>query len=300
MPLKLSVVIPTCHRNDDLALCLDRLSPGVQTLPVEEYEVIVTDDGSDTTAEAMIAERYPWVRWTAGPRRGPAANRNRGASLALSDWIVFTDDDCLPEPSWLAEYANHIDGQYDVLEGRTSPYGTRTRVDQECPSNETGGYLWACNFAIRKCVFQELEGFNEGFPVAAYEDMELNTRIELRCFRRLFLPDAAVLHPWRRKKPISFYRSRAKSVAHYVAIHPHMGGRFCTTYKCRALVQFFLRDILPNSLRYRGRGTLQAIAKRFVVDLATLIELWKQAHQKEKNNGCDTSSCIYPYTSRCD
>ena len=62
-----SIIIPTCHRNDDLAKCLDRLLPDVQTLPSALYEVIVTDDGSISTAEPLIRERYAWVHWIAGP-----------------------------------------------------------------------------------------------------------------------------------------------------------------------------------------------------------------------------------------
>ena len=54
-----SVIVPTCHRNDVLAKCLDCLAPGVQTLPSDQYEVIVTDDGSQDTAEQMIHQRYP-------------------------------------------------------------------------------------------------------------------------------------------------------------------------------------------------------------------------------------------------
>jgi glycosyltransferase involved in cell wall biosynthesis len=101
----ISVVIPTRHRNKALAECLQRLAPGVQTLPADGYEVIVTDDGSVTTAEVLVRERFPWARWTAGPRRGPAANRNHGASVARGDCLAFTDDDCLPSPGWLAAFA---------------------------------------------------------------------------------------------------------------------------------------------------------------------------------------------------
>jgi len=47
---------------------LDCLAPGVQTLPAEQYEVIVSDDGRQTTAEEMIRERYPWVKWVANSK----------------------------------------------------------------------------------------------------------------------------------------------------------------------------------------------------------------------------------------
>jgi glycosyltransferase involved in cell wall biosynthesis len=100
-----SVIIPTYHRNDLLAKCLDCLADGIQTLPFEQYKVIVTDDGSETTAEEMIRECYPWVQWVAGPHKGPAANRNNGAKYAKGKWLAFTDDDCLPDPQWLETYA---------------------------------------------------------------------------------------------------------------------------------------------------------------------------------------------------
>ena len=88
---RFSVVIPTCRRNDALAACLDCLADGAQTLPARGYEVIVADDAPDgQNARAMVAERFPWAHWVAGPGKGPAANRNRGAAEARGAWLAFT------------------------------------------------------------------------------------------------------------------------------------------------------------------------------------------------------------------
>jgi GT2 family glycosyltransferase len=73
-----SVVIPTYGRPDALAACLEQLVPGAQTFS-GAYEVIVTDDAPAPGASAKLANRFPAVRWTEGPHRGPAANRNHGA-----------------------------------------------------------------------------------------------------------------------------------------------------------------------------------------------------------------------------
>jgi glycosyltransferase involved in cell wall biosynthesis len=132
-----SVVIPTRHRNDLLAKCLDRLAPGNQTTSAT-YEVIVTDDGADSTAEAMIQQQYAWAKWVAGPRQGPAANRNNGASYAQGDWLVFTDDDCLPEPNWLETYAEAIATypQIRAFEGSILPMGDlEVKILADCPVN---------------------------------------------------------------------------------------------------------------------------------------------------------------------
>src|ERR1700743_99135 len=91
--LLISVIIPTCHRNQDLGRCLGALRPDSQKSPFS-YEVIVADDGSKSTAEELIRAEYAWARWVAGPRRGPAANRNAGARNARGAWVLFLDDDC--------------------------------------------------------------------------------------------------------------------------------------------------------------------------------------------------------------
>jgi glycosyltransferase involved in cell wall biosynthesis len=147
--LTLSVIIPTYHRNDLLAKCLDCLAPGVQVLPAEEYEVIVTDDGSKTTAKEMIRDRYPWAKWVAGPRKGPAANRNNGAQYAQGEWLVLTDDDCLPDPNWLSAFADATTGSALALEGAIHPLGDINQDLAECPVNLTGGRFWTANIAVR-------------------------------------------------------------------------------------------------------------------------------------------------------
>ena len=70
--MKFSVIIPTCHRPELLAQCLRRLADS-------EAEIIVTDDSRDDATRVLVERDFPRAHWTAGPRRGPAANRNHGA-----------------------------------------------------------------------------------------------------------------------------------------------------------------------------------------------------------------------------
>lgn len=196
--LKISVIIPTCHRNDLLEKCLDRLAPGAQTLPITEYEVIVTDDGSKTNAEKLVHEKYPWARWVEGPRRGPAANRNNGARHAQGEWLVFTDDDCLPSPQWLEEYKKAIEEKILVYEGKTiCKIGIQSPL-MTAPVNLTGGYLWSCNMMTHKILFDELSGFDENFPYAAMEDVDFRERLKQRGYEFPFVEGATVDHPPRR------------------------------------------------------------------------------------------------------
>ena len=191
----ISVVIPTCHRNETLARCLDCLKPETQTLAAEDYEVIVSDDGSRSTAEAMIRERYPWARWIAGPRRGPAANRNCGARAARGEFIAFTDDDCLPTPAWLQSYADAIRDGSSVYEGKTEANGPLRRPFVVAPINLAGGKLWSCNMMVAPQVFRELGGFDEGFPNASDEDTDFRERVTAAGYELHFVPDALIYHP---------------------------------------------------------------------------------------------------------
>src|ERR1700733_6071936 len=120
LELLISVVVPTCHRNQDLAISLEALRPENQK-SLFAYEVIVTDDGSRSTAEQLVLEKYSWARWIAGPQRGPAANRNSGARNARADWLLFLDDDCIPVPGWVQAYAAAICNfpEANVFEGPT-------------------------------------------------------------------------------------------------------------------------------------------------------------------------------------
>ena len=80
-----SVVVPTCDRPTALAELLERLRPERLSVAPDFYELIVSDDGVTGASAAMVRARFPNVRFYAGPRRGPAANRNYGASRAIDE-----------------------------------------------------------------------------------------------------------------------------------------------------------------------------------------------------------------------
>lgn len=258
----ISVVIPTCHRNDLLAKCLDRLAPGVQTLPPEQYEVIVTDDGSKTTAEQMVREHYPWAKWVAGPRKGPAANRNNGTKFAQGEWVAFTDDDCLPAAHWLREFASAITSGTDVYEGKTTCEAGIHSPLYEAPINLTGGLLWSCNIMVGWAVFDELGGFDDSFPYNALEDVDFRERAKRAGYTSLFVPAASVDHP-PRKRALGCHAAKIwKAHIHHwhkdSLPHPRRLGLIIHIVKVR------LRSILDYPL---GRDSA-------VVLLSLLGEVW--------------------------
>ncbi len=197
----ISVVIPTRHRNASLADCLRRLAPGAQTLPAERYEVIVTDDGSDATAEAMVRDQFPWARWMAGPRRGPAANRNHGVVAARGDWIAFVDDDCLPSPGWLAAFSVAALSEGDLFSGKTTcEAGLRYPTPLlAAPYNLDGTRVYSCNLFVEATLYRQKGGFDEGFP-HWNEDVDFVDRMKTSGILPHFVPAAIVEHPPRRRE----------------------------------------------------------------------------------------------------
>lgn len=249
----LSVIVPTCDRPETLALCLQRLAPGRQSLAAERYEVIVTDDGADRSAERLLRERFLWARWTQGPRRGPAANRNRGVTLARGDWLVFTDDDCLPCPTFLGGYAAAIERFPDVqvFEGRTSSNCPKQHPFDDAPINAGGGLFWSCNLAVAAELFRRMGGFDESFPFAAMEDMEFSHRFRKENVGAAFVPEAEVIHPWRRLEVKAHARRHVASQLIYLRLHPDERSRFTFVQHCRNVARYYVRDF-PAEVRQFG------------------------------------------------
>lgn len=118
--MKLTVLIPTYRRPDDLARCLKALQK--QTRQAEQVLVVVRPD--DYPTHAVLAE--PAVRGTLAldhvtiDAKGLVAALNRGLDVATGDIIAITDDDAAPRPEWLhlIETAFASDAKLGALGGR--------------------------------------------------------------------------------------------------------------------------------------------------------------------------------------
>jgi GT2 family glycosyltransferase len=188
---EICIVIPTCDRPELLRRCL-RTIPGVG-----EAEIVVANDGA--AIPSSVAEEFPAVRFSEGPKRGPAANRNHGARLSQSEWIVFLDDDCEPQLGWLAGFQRAIRaGAADLIEGAVEAAGWTGHPLDERVENRRGGAFWSCNLAVRRSMFEKSGGFDEDFRQAAFEDMEFAERLAGLGARTGFAAEARVLHPVRR------------------------------------------------------------------------------------------------------
>ncbi|MFS0756376.1 glycosyltransferase [Noviherbaspirillum sp. 1P10PC] len=205
--LPVSVVVPTCGRADLLNRCMAALT--TQSLRGADMEIIVVDDAPSDATRGVVgrwimqaAQRGLPVRYVAnhGPH-GPAAARNRGWRHARSAVIAFTDDDTVPDASWLRHGLLALDDDIDALWGRiTMPLPDNpTDYERDASHLATAEFVTA-NCFCRKAMLEAIDGFDEQFRLAWREDSDFHFRLLAQGARIRHAPDALVVHPVRPAK----------------------------------------------------------------------------------------------------
>jgi glycosyltransferase involved in cell wall biosynthesis len=93
----ISVIVPSYNEEANIGRCLESLAN--QTIPRNEYEIIVVDGNSkDRTRE--IAERYADLVFIQTSAKVGGA-RNDGVLRSRGEIIATTDADCIIPPDWL-------------------------------------------------------------------------------------------------------------------------------------------------------------------------------------------------------
>jgi GT2 family glycosyltransferase len=183
-----------------------------QAYPAEAYEVIVVSDGSTDGTDAYL-ETYRGtmrLRWLPQVNKGPAAARNAGVQKAAGEYIVFVDDDVVPEPQLLEEHArSHHEAGRDVvvLGPLLTPDGFEmspwVRWEQEMLMKQYKAMLrgdWQAsarqfytgNASLRRSHIMAAGGFDENFRRA--EDVELAYRLANNGLEFVFNIRAAGMH----------------------------------------------------------------------------------------------------------
>ncbi|HEY1610626.1 MAG TPA: glycosyltransferase family 2 protein [Paraburkholderia sp.] len=133
--MKVTVLVPTWRRPDDLARCLSALLRQ-QRVP---DQIVVIARAEDDATHACLAEhatpRVLKVDVAIVDEPGQVAALNRGLDAATGDVIAITDDDAAPRTDWLARIATgfEADPTLGALGGRDWVHEDGRVLDGERP-----------------------------------------------------------------------------------------------------------------------------------------------------------------------
>ena len=120
-----TVVIATHNRAHLLTDTL-RCLCAQQVPPTLRWEIVVVDNNSRDDTEETVRRfggtSHVAIRYEFEPIQGQSFARNRGVAVAEGAVIVFTDDDVLPNPDWVARILEAIErDDLDGAGGRVQP-----------------------------------------------------------------------------------------------------------------------------------------------------------------------------------
>jgi len=201
-----SVVIPVYNDREGLCKCLNALSN--QTYPADKREIVVVDNGSDVTLEALVTS-YEGACLVHESKEGSYAARNRGVKYSTGEILAFTDADCIPSPTWLehgvqclqnAENGGVIAGHVEIaphIPGQPSPYERYEMLmylDQK-RAVEQGCYGATANLLTSRTVMCTVGLFNE--DLVSGGDNEWGQRVHRHGYDLIYCKQARVRHPAR-------------------------------------------------------------------------------------------------------
>lgn len=198
---RVTVVIPTYNRADDLRRCLDSLA--LQTL--DNFEVLVCDDGS-TDHSASVADEFSGrlsLRFdTADNFGGPARPRNRGVSGARAPYIAFLDSDDWWTPAKLEKSVAALDAGADLvyhdlfIVRDTAQTVFSERIVSTEPKHPmfkallcTGMSVPNSSVVVRRALIEQLGGITENRELISVEDYDTWVRISRLTERFVRLPE---------------------------------------------------------------------------------------------------------------
>lgn len=209
-----SIVIPVHGAFAHTLACLRAIAAHP---PEAGIEVIVVDDASPDDSRAKLLQ-VEGIRLHARDSNGGfIAACNDGAAMARGEYLVFLNNDTVPQPGWLDALLRTFDEHADAglvgaklvyPDGRLQEAGGVVFADgsgwnygrHEDPADCRFNYLRDTDYisgaaiAIRRALFQRFGGFDPRFAPAYYEDTDLAFAVRAAGLRVLYQPQAVVMH----------------------------------------------------------------------------------------------------------
>lgn len=240
--MKVSVLFATYNRDDILRKSL----AGYNNLNLDgiDLELIIVDNYVSNATRFLIEQQSLPIRYVECQTPGKNAALNKGLKFVSGDYVVFTDDDAVPDKNWIVNYAMGFKQYSDTVifggpilpiadhwpmwidlsdKCLKSAYVIRTLSKKDCEVKPTE--VWGPNMAIKRSVFDAGLKFNEhigpsGTDYIMGSETELLRRLEKLGYSAKYLASVEVGHQIREEQlTLSWLKNRAfragKGMAHY-------------------------------------------------------------------------------------
>lgn len=220
MSVRISSIICTLNRADYLRKAIKSLVE--QTLPQEQYEILVVDNGSVDNTKQLVVEELSQIqnlRYIYEPIMGLSQARNTGLSKAIGEYVAYLDDDAIACSQWLEKIIDVFDkvkpqpgctgGKIEPIWGAPRPawlsdklmiYLTTLDYSKTPISlNETPCRLPGANMAFPKNLLEAVGGFQvdlgrKGSNLLSNEEFLVQQQLINRGYSCFYHPEIAVKH----------------------------------------------------------------------------------------------------------
>lgn len=210
MDLEFSIAIPTKNRLDTLREVIESIKNQIEPPP---FELLIIDDGSDDGTPEFLKDLkldFPFYFESIKPS-GPARARNTAIEKARGKVVLFFGDDTILHSRCLYyHYIRQRENNFSTaVIGRTfwhkslkitpfmdyiNEWGLQFGFKLiEDPENVPFNFFYTSNISVPSKFLKE-EKFDETFPYAAWEDIELSYRLFKKGLRIIYDREAVVFH----------------------------------------------------------------------------------------------------------
>jgi glycosyltransferase involved in cell wall biosynthesis len=217
MTIRISAVIPTFNRAGYLRKVISSLVE--QTLPQDQYEIIVVDNCSTDDTKQVVAEfsHVTNLRYIFEPVQGLSQARNTGWQQSRGEYVAFTDDDAIVATDWLEQILYTFESvapQAGCVGGRVEPIWEVPRpvwladeyielfavLEKTSPQVLTKKeFVVGANIAFRKNTLETVGGFLPGLgrigrKLLSNDETLIQMELERVNIPRYYNPEIKVKH----------------------------------------------------------------------------------------------------------
>jgi len=209
-----SLIIPAKNEGNNVRTTVES---ALRAKTHHPFEIVIVDDGStDGCCEFLASEANEQIKLITTQGIGAAPARNLGADHSRGEYLIFCDAHLFFQDYWIDHLLGLIrSGQADAVSPGIASTNRPNLVGYGQTLNRMLGVQWnrqislptptailpgGC-LAMARNVFFDVGGFDRGFQVWGFEDVEISIKLWLFGYKCFVQPAVKVFHLFRESHP---------------------------------------------------------------------------------------------------